>query len=86
MKNSPTYFGTVAYEIVSDVDNGKITATVEAPSRKAPKELLLRFRHPKAAPMKSVSVNGKPWTDFNKDKETISLKGLSGAISVQANY
>ena len=36
--------------------------------------------------MKSVSVNGKPWTDFNTDKETISLKGLSGAISVQANY
>ena len=86
VRNSPTYFGTVAYEIVSDVDNGKITATIEAPSHKAPKELLLRFRHPKAAPMKSVSVNGKPWTDFNTDKETISLKGLSGAISVQANY
>ena len=31
VKNAPTYFGTVAYEIVSDVDNGKISATVEMP-------------------------------------------------------
>ena len=36
VKNSPTHFGTVAYEIVSDVDHGKINATVELPSRKAP--------------------------------------------------
>jgi hypothetical protein len=44
VRNSPTYFGTVAYEIVSDVDNGKIGATVEMPLRKAPKEVLLRLR------------------------------------------
>lgn len=36
VKNAPTYFGTLAYEIVSDVDNGKINATIEMPARKAP--------------------------------------------------
>jgi hypothetical protein len=86
VKNAPTYFGTLAYEIVSDVDNGKITATVEMPARKAPKEVILRFRHPKSAPMKGVTVNGKPWTEFNKDKETITLKGLTGQVSVTARY
>jgi hypothetical protein len=86
VKNSPTYFGAVAYEIVSDVDNGKISATVEMPSRKAPKEVILRFRHPKAAPIKSVMVNGKEWTDFNKDKETIALKGLTSTVTVTAWY
>jgi len=87
VKNAPTYFGTVAYEIVSDVDNGKITATVELPSRKAPKEVVLRFRHPKTAPIKGVIVNGKPWTEFNKDKETITLlRGLSGTVAVTARY
>ena len=60
MKNAPTHFGTVAYEIVSDVDHGKITATVEMPSRNPPKSVLLRLRHPKALPIKSVTVNGKP--------------------------
>ena len=86
VKNSPTYFGTLAYEIVSDADNGKITATVEVPSRKAPREVVLRFRHPKAAPIKSVTVNGKPRTDFNKDKETITLKDLTGTAVVTAQY
>ena len=86
VKNSPTYFGTVAYEIVSDVDNGKVTATVEMPTRKAPKEVIPRFRHPKTAPIKSVTVNGKPWAEFNKDKETITLKGLTGTVAVTAKY
>ncbi len=86
VKNSPTYFGTVAYEIVSDVGNGKISATVEMPARKAPKDVILRFRHPKAAPIKSVTVNGQSWTEFNKDKETITLKGLTGTVAVTAQY
>jgi len=68
------------------VDNGKISATIEMPTRKAPKEVVLRFRHPKSAPIKSVTVNGKSWTDFNKDKETITLKGLTGTVAVTAQY
>jgi hypothetical protein len=86
VKNAPTYFGMLAYEIISDVDNGTISATVEMPSRKPPKEVVLRFRHPKTAPIKSVTVNGKPWTEFNKDKETITLKGLAGTVAVEARY
>ena len=86
MKNAPTYFGTVAYEIVSDEDSGKITATVEMPSRKTPKSVLLRFRHPKALPMKSVTVNGNSWPAFNRDKETVDLGGLNGKVTVVANY
>ena len=86
VKNAPTYFGTLAYEIVSDVDHGKITATVEMPSRNPPKSVLVRFRHPKAAPIKSVTVNGQPWTGFNKDKEVIELTGLTGKVAVAASY
>jgi hypothetical protein len=86
VKNAPTHFGTVDYEIVSDVDNGKIHATMKMPSRNPPKEVWLRLRHPKTAPIKSVTVNGKDWNNFNKDKETIELKGLAGAIVVTARY
>ena len=50
VKNAPTHFGVLAYEIVSDVDHGKINATVEMPSRNPPKNVLLRFRHPKPRP------------------------------------
>ncbi|MBN2290989.1 MAG: hypothetical protein JXM70_01105 [Pirellulales bacterium] len=86
VKNAPTYFGTLAYEILSDVDNGKITATVEIPNRNPPKSVVVRFRHPKAAPIKNVTVNGQPWTGFDKDKETIKLTGFTGKVEITANY
>jgi hypothetical protein len=86
VKNAPTYFGTVTYEIVSDADHQSITATVEMPSRNPPKAVLLRFRHPKALPMKSVSVNGRAWTDFDPAKERISLHGVKGTVTVESHY
>jgi hypothetical protein len=38
------------------------------------------------APMKGVTVNGKPWTGYHKDNETITLKGLTGQVAVTARY
>ena len=86
VKNAPTHFGIVAYEIVSDVDNGKIMATVEMPARKPPKAVLLRVRHPKALPMKSVAVNGSSWADFDPVKEVIRLHDVRGTIKLEATY
>jgi hypothetical protein len=86
VKNAPTRFGTVGYEIVSDVDHGKITATVTMPERNPPKTVRLRLRHPWAAPMKSVMVDGQPWTDFDAAKETIQLPGKPGVLSVETFY
>jgi hypothetical protein len=86
VKNAPTYFGTVAYQIVSDVDNGKIAATVEMPGRNPPKTVLVRFRHPKALPMKSVTVNGNPWADFDPLKEVVRLHDVRGTVKLEAAY
>jgi hypothetical protein len=86
VRNAPTYFGPLAYEIVSDVDHGKITATVEIPSRNPPKSAIVRFRHPKAAPIQSVMANGRPWTRFYKDKEVVELLGFTGRVVVVASY
>jgi hypothetical protein len=86
VKNAPTYFGTLAYEIVSDADHGRITATVEIPNRNPPESVVVRFRHPKAAQIKSVTVNGQPWTGFSSDKEVIEIKGVTGKVAVVASY
>jgi hypothetical protein len=83
---APTHFGTVDYQIVSDAANGRITATVRLPSRNAPKAVLLRLRHPTAAPIQDVTVNGQAWKDFSLQDETIRLAGLSGAVTVVARY
>jgi hypothetical protein len=86
VRNAPTYFGTVAYRIVSDTAHGKIAATVEMPTRNPPKTVLLRLRHPSAALIRSVTVNGAAWTDFNPAKEVISLHGVKGTVEVESRY
>lgn len=86
VRNAPTHFGTAAFEIVSDVDNGRIVATVELPSRAVPRTTILRLRHPKAGPIKAVQVDGRDWPHFDKAKETIDLKDLSGKVRVTVSY
>jgi len=86
VKNAPTHFGMVAYEIVSDTDHGKIAATVEMPSRNPPKTVLLRLRHPKAAKIKSVAVDGKSWNDFDAAKEVVLLHDLKGTLKIEVSY
>ena len=86
IRNAPTWFGTVAYEIVSDVDNGKINASVELPSRPVPRLVHLRLRHPQAKPIKSVVVNGQPWSQFEAKKELVRLEGLKGRVTVEVRY
>ncbi|MBI2844546.1 MAG: hypothetical protein HYX78_14220 [Armatimonadetes bacterium] len=86
VRNAPTYFGTLAYEIVSDVDNGTITATIEVPDRNPVGSMILRLRHPDAAPIRGVTVNGRPWKGFKPDNEIIKLTGLTGKVAVVANY
>lgn len=86
VKHAPTSFGTMSYETVSHVDQDKIAATVEMPMRNPPKSVVLRFRHPQTSPLKSVTVNGQPWTDFDAAKESIILHNVSGTIKVDASY
>ena len=86
VKNAPTRYGTVSYEIVSDSQRNTISATVDLPARRTPQSLVLRLRHPKAAPLRRVEVNGEVWTNFDKDKEVIRLDGLKGQVRVQAVY
>ena len=86
VKNAPTHFGTVNYEVVSAAEHGKILATVDIPSRNPPKSVLLRLRHPKALPIQSVTVNGKPWKDFDPVREVVRLRGVTGGAKVEAAY
>jgi len=86
VRGAPTHFGTVAYEVVSDVDNGTIRATVEMPSRQSPREVVLRLRHPKAAPIQSVTVNGQEWKDFESARELVRLGHVAGKLTVTVRY
>jgi hypothetical protein len=86
VKNAPTHFGVLSYEITSDVDHGQISATIDLPSRNPPKAVLLRLRHPQSLPIKSVTVNGENWTNFDNSRDLIRLEGLAGKVLVKARY
>jgi hypothetical protein len=86
VSRAPTLFGEAAFSIVSDAANGAISAIVDIPSRNPPEVVRLKLRHPAAARIRSVLVNGKPWTDFDPARETVDLRGQSGRVAVTARY
>jgi hypothetical protein len=86
VKYAPTHFGVLSYEILSDIDNRTITATLAIPSRQPPKSVWLRLRHPQAVPMKEVTVKGKPYKGFDSAREIIRLEGFQGTVAVTAQY
>lgn len=73
VERAPTYFGPVTYRIDSQAASGRIVASIEPPVRRTPPALLVRLRHPQSKPIRSVTVNGKPWTDFDPAKEWVRI-------------
>ncbi|HXE11654.1 MAG TPA: hypothetical protein VN633_06020 [Bryobacteraceae bacterium] len=69
--HAPTYFGNVSFHIASHAGSGTISAHVDLPSH--PPALLIRLRHPEAKPIRSVTVNGKSWQNFDRGKEWIRI-------------
>jgi hypothetical protein len=86
VKDAPTWFGNVSYEVQSSAGSGNIRAKVELERREAPNCVLVRLRHPQGKPMKAVTVNGKEWKDFDAQKEWVRLSGAGGRYEVVVRY
>jgi hypothetical protein len=80
VNNAPSYFGPLSYSIQSYVNDGKIEARVVPPNRARPKTLYLRLRHPEKAPIKQVTLNGRPWKRFNPEKEWIEIDTAEAVV------
>ena len=86
VKNAPTRFGPVSYHITSSTGQGFMEATIEPPTRLAPKRIILRLRHPDGKPIQSVAVNGKGHRDFDAAREIIRMAPANETICVKATY
>ena len=82
----PSMYGQLIYTTTSDSDNGKITSVIDVPSRREIPVMKLRLRHPDAAKIKAVTVNGKAYEGIDADGETISFVKPSGRLEVVAMY
>jgi hypothetical protein len=87
IERAPTYYGKLSMKIESRAASNKILAQVDMPDRRPPSELLVRLRHPMGKPIKSVTVNGRDWTDFDIQKEWVLIKNPDKSqYSIVANY
>jgi hypothetical protein len=86
VQDAPTWFGPATYELVSDAEHGVIRARVRVPERRAPEAVLVRFRHPRSSPIRSVAVNGADWTAFDASREVVRLEGVTGNVAVEVRY
>ncbi|MGH7489909.1 MAG: hypothetical protein ACREMY_30525, partial [bacterium] len=74
VERCPTYYGNLSMTIASEANTGRITASVAMQGGTHPTELIVRLRHPEGKPIRSVSVNGRPWTEFDVAKEWIRIR------------
>ena len=75
VERAPTYFGLVNFTLESRTASDEISALIDLELRTLPSALFVRLRHPHSQPMKTVSVNGKKWTDFDAAKEWVRISG-----------
>ena len=74
IERAPTYYGRLSVSVESRADTGEILAEIEMPRACPPKALLIRFRHPRSSPMRSVRVNGRAFKNFDAGKEWVRIK------------
>jgi hypothetical protein len=87
VKNAPTWFGNVSFEVRSHADTGTIEAAVRLDGRQPPQAILLRLRHPESKPIRRVTINGRDWRDFDPAKEWVRLPAAGAqSYSVVAGY
>jgi hypothetical protein len=87
IERAATYFGQLSLQIDSRVSQGEIEAVVTPPERNRPKNIYVRLRHPKAKPIQGVTLNGKPYDQYDKDREWVVLPGsVKGVQKIVARY
>jgi hypothetical protein len=87
IERAPTYYGRLSLKIESRAASNKILAQIDMPNRKRPSVLIVRFRHPTGKSIKSVTVNGQDWTDFDVQKEWVRIQNPDKTqYSVIAGY
>ncbi len=74
VERAPTYFGDMSMAVESRAAAGSLIVQIEMPKRHAPKRLVVRFRHPEARPMRSVTVNGQAWAGFDVQNEWVMIE------------
>jgi hypothetical protein len=87
VKNAPTWFGDISFEVRSSTNSGTIEATIKLDGRQSGTTVLLRLRHPEGKQIRQVTIDGRPWKDLDRQKEWIRIPNASrDRYSIVASY
>lgn len=87
VKNAPTWFGKISFEVRSHANSGSIDASVHLDNGLQGTTVLVRLRHPEGRRLHSVTINGKEWRDFDAEQEWIRIPDAgSEQYSIVAHY
>lgn len=87
VEKAPTYFGDLSYHVKSFAASGTIEVAVTVPQRQRPSALVVRLRHPSEKKLRAVSINGRPWTEFDPAQEWIRIPSpAENQYSIVAQY
>ncbi|MBN1844646.1 MAG: hypothetical protein JW810_03115 [Sedimentisphaerales bacterium] len=85
--HAPSRFGVLSFSVESRSAEGLIKAFLDPPRRNPPERIVLRLRHPAGSRIKGVTVNGRPYEQFDADREWIILPGaLNERQEIIARY
>jgi hypothetical protein len=86
VRNLQTEFGPISYSVRSKLASGTVEAEISPPRRNPASKLKVRFRVPENRNMKSVTVNGQKWTDFDPAGEWVTIPGSLQDATVTVQY
>jgi hypothetical protein len=86
VKGLQTEFGPLSFTVRSRLNSGRIEARVEVPARQAPAKVRLRLRVPEGRTLRSVTVNGREWREFDPATEWITLPAGVKKAKIEAKY
>ncbi len=81
-----TAFGKVAYEMRHGNRPDTVEANIVVPDRLRPQKVLLFVRSPFEKPIKSVTVNGEDWRQWDNEREAVALPVRPGPLQVTVSY
>jgi hypothetical protein len=84
---APTRLGRVNFEIRSHLGENRVTTDLQLPPAGIKAPARLRLRVPEGYSLKSARVDGRDWSNFNPQEETVTLQaGAAGKVKIEAFY
>jgi hypothetical protein len=84
VSGAPTSFGPVSFTL--EALESSVHARVTVPERAHPRRLRLRLRLPRGRHVSSVTLDGRPFTRFNRRTATLDLSGRRGTLELVVGF